>query len=139
VEGRCLFSGKVDVIVCDGVVGTSPLKICEGMAMGVAHQVYLRKRLTKASFGIPQVGYLCFVWHGGAERASRAHHGLRGVRRARRSSGRSAGVCVISGHCRVQRQTRQERQSASPQGDLARRAGEREKIETRLALTHAQV
>src|SRR5579863_488428 len=35
VEGGDLFSGSVDVIVCDGFVGNIALKICEGLAMGI--------------------------------------------------------------------------------------------------------
>jgi glycerol-3-phosphate acyltransferase PlsX len=33
VEGGDLFSGEVDVIVCDGFVGNIALKICEGLAV----------------------------------------------------------------------------------------------------------
>ena len=32
VEGRDLFNGKVDVVVCDGFVGNVALKACEGVA-----------------------------------------------------------------------------------------------------------
>ena len=35
VEGGDLFSGEVDVIVCDGFVGNIALKICEGLALQV--------------------------------------------------------------------------------------------------------
>ena len=35
VEGQDLFSGKVDVIVCDGFVGNVSLKVMEGMAYGI--------------------------------------------------------------------------------------------------------
>ena len=35
VEGRDFFSGKVDVIVCDGFVGNVALKVMEGMACGM--------------------------------------------------------------------------------------------------------
>ncbi len=35
VEGQDLFSGKVDVIVCDGFVGNVALKVMEGMAHGI--------------------------------------------------------------------------------------------------------
>ncbi len=35
VEGQDVFSGKVDVIVCDGFVGNVALKVMEGMAYGV--------------------------------------------------------------------------------------------------------
>ena len=43
VEGGDLFSGEVDVIVCDGFVGNIALKICEGLAV----QIFglLRKKL----------------------------------------------------------------------------------------------
>jgi len=33
VEGGDLFSGEVDVVVCDGFVGNIALKICEGLAL----------------------------------------------------------------------------------------------------------
>src|SRR5271169_6547737 len=35
VEGGDLFSGDVDVIVCDGFVGNIALKICEGLALNI--------------------------------------------------------------------------------------------------------
>lgn len=35
VEGRDFFSGKVDVIVCDGFVGNVALKVMEGMGHGI--------------------------------------------------------------------------------------------------------
>lgn len=35
VEGGDLFSGDVDVIVCDGFVGNIALKICEGLALSI--------------------------------------------------------------------------------------------------------
>ncbi|OLE58227.1 MAG: phosphate--acyl-ACP acyltransferase [Chloroflexi bacterium 13_1_20CM_2_59_7] len=35
VEGGDLFSGSVDVIVCDGFVGNIALKICEGLAVSI--------------------------------------------------------------------------------------------------------
>lgn len=35
VEGQDVFSGKVDVIVCDGFVGNVALKVMEGMAHGM--------------------------------------------------------------------------------------------------------
>ncbi len=54
VEGGDLFSGKVDVIVCDGFVGNIALKICEGLAMEVVK--FLRK--TYDSSFASQVGYL---------------------------------------------------------------------------------
>jgi phosphate acyltransferase len=37
VEGRDVFSGSCDVVVCDGFVGNVVLKLMEGMAAGVLH------------------------------------------------------------------------------------------------------
>jgi len=54
VEGGDLFSGKVDVIVCDGFVGNIALKICEGLAMEIVK--FLRKTY-KGSL-TSQLGYL---------------------------------------------------------------------------------
>jgi phosphate acyltransferase len=54
VEGGDLFSGKVDVIVCDGFVGNIALKICEGLAMEIVK--YLRKTY-KGSLA-SKVGYM---------------------------------------------------------------------------------
>jgi phosphate acyltransferase len=54
VEGGDLFSGKVDVIVCDGFVGNIALKICEGLALEIFG--LLRKSI-KSSLA-SQVGYL---------------------------------------------------------------------------------
>src|SRR3954466_703259 len=44
VEGRDLYNGKVDVIVCDGFVGNVALKISEGLVEAVRH--LLRESLT---------------------------------------------------------------------------------------------
>src|SRR5437764_4160683 len=52
VEGGDLFSGDVDVIVCDGFVGNIALKICEGLAVSIFD--LLRKSL-KSSI-LSQVG-----------------------------------------------------------------------------------
>lgn len=43
VEGKDLFSGKCDIIVCDGFVGNVALKVTEGVAMTI-HQ-FLKKHL----------------------------------------------------------------------------------------------
>jgi phosphate acyltransferase len=52
VEGGDLFSGSVDVIVCDGFVGNIALKICEGLAF----QIFgLMRRSINSSF-LSQVG-----------------------------------------------------------------------------------
>src|ERR1700757_2143346 len=47
VEGGDLFSGKVDVIVCDGFVGNIALKICEGLAMEI---VKFMKKTYRSTF-----------------------------------------------------------------------------------------
>ena len=47
VEGRDLYSGKADVIVCDGFVGNVALKVSEGLAEAVVHS--LRDSLTATS------------------------------------------------------------------------------------------
>ncbi|HXR33175.1 MAG TPA: phosphate acyltransferase PlsX [Verrucomicrobiae bacterium] len=90
VEGGDLFSGKVDVIVCDGFVGNIALKICEGLAMEIVK--FLRKTY-KSSFA-SQVGYLLSkgAMKGIRQKMDYAEYGgapLLGVR----------GVCVI-GHGR---------------------------------------
>ncbi len=54
VEGGDLFSGEVDVVVCDGFVGNIALKICEGLAMEIFG---LLKKAVKSSIS-SQVGYL---------------------------------------------------------------------------------
>jgi len=52
VEGGDLFSGEVDVIVCDGFIGNIALKICEGLAF----QIFgLLKKSLKSSL-MSQVG-----------------------------------------------------------------------------------
>jgi glycerol-3-phosphate acyltransferase PlsX len=52
VEGGDLFSGDVDVIVCDGFVGNIALKICEGLALQIFR---LLKKSLKSSL-MSQVG-----------------------------------------------------------------------------------
>jgi glycerol-3-phosphate acyltransferase PlsX len=54
VEGGDLFSGKADVVVCDGFVGNIALKICEGLAREVVK--FLRK--TYQGSLASQLGYL---------------------------------------------------------------------------------
>jgi phosphate acyltransferase len=125
VEGNDLFSGKVDVIVCDGFVGNIALKICEGLAMEIVK--FLRKTY-KGSLA-SQVGYLLskgalkaikrtmdYSEHGGAP--------LLGVR----------GVCVIShGKSNANAIKNAIRVAAG----LAR-ARVNEKIEQELSLAHAR-
>jgi phosphate acyltransferase len=89
VEGRELFSGDVDVIVCDGFVGNIALKICEGLALHIfgllkkslesslASQLGalftrgafkgLRKRIDYSEYGgapLLGVGGICVIGHG---------------------------------------------------------------------------
>ena len=48
VEGKALFSGKCDVVVCDGFVGNIALKVTEGTAEAI--QVFLKRHLLKTNF-----------------------------------------------------------------------------------------
>jgi glycerol-3-phosphate acyltransferase PlsX len=54
VEGREVFSGTVDVIVCDGFIGNVALKISEGVALHIASLLKKALKSTIAS----QVGYV---------------------------------------------------------------------------------
>jgi glycerol-3-phosphate acyltransferase PlsX len=54
VEGRDVFQGDVDVVVCDGFVGNIVLKISEGLA--VATMTMLRDEILKSLRA--QIGYL---------------------------------------------------------------------------------
>jgi glycerol-3-phosphate acyltransferase PlsX len=54
VEGGDLFSGIVDVIVCDGFIGNVALKICEGLALEIFG---LLKKSIQSSLA-SQVGFL---------------------------------------------------------------------------------
>jgi glycerol-3-phosphate acyltransferase PlsX len=54
IEGRDIFAGKVDVVVCDGFVGNIVLKLSEGLAEAVSSM--LREEIKK-SF-ICKIGYL---------------------------------------------------------------------------------
>lgn len=47
VEGKDLFSGKCDVIVCDGYVGNVALKVIESTAEAI--QVFLKRHLLKSN------------------------------------------------------------------------------------------
>ena len=90
VEGRELFSGDVDVIVCDGFVGNIALKICEGLAL---HIFGLLKKSLESSLA-SQLGSLFTrgAFKGLRKRIDYSEYGgapLLGVR----------GICVI-GHGR---------------------------------------
>ncbi len=54
IEGRDVFSGSVDVIVCDGFIGNVALKISEGVAQHIAAVLKKALKSTLAS----QVGYV---------------------------------------------------------------------------------
>jgi glycerol-3-phosphate acyltransferase PlsX len=47
VEGKAIFSGKCDVVVCDGFVGNVALKVTEGTAEAI--QFFLKRHLLKAN------------------------------------------------------------------------------------------
>lgn len=89
VEGKDVYAGEVDVIVCDGFTGNVTLKISEGLVETVQHLLYaelsstfgtrvgyllsrqafrrFRKRLDAAEYGgAPLLGLngLCIVGHG---------------------------------------------------------------------------
>lgn len=125
VEGSDLFSGKVDVLVCDGFVGNIALKICEGLALEIIK--FLRKmyRTSLAS----QVGYLLSkgAFKGIKRTMDYSEYGgapLLGVR----------GVCIIShGKSNANAMKNAIRVAAG----LAR-VRVNEKIEQELSLTHAK-
>jgi glycerol-3-phosphate acyltransferase PlsX len=54
IEGRDIFAGKVDVVVCDGFVGNIVLKLSEGLAEAVGSM--LREEIKKSL--ICKIGYL---------------------------------------------------------------------------------
>jgi phosphate acyltransferase len=90
VEGGDLFSGNVDVIVCDGFVGNIALKICEGLALQIFEVL---KKSLKSSL-VSQVGAMLSqgAFKGLKKKIDYTEYGgapLLGVR----------GVCVI-GHGR---------------------------------------
>jgi phosphate acyltransferase len=124
VEGGDLFSGDVDVIVCDGFVGNIALKICEGLAMEIVK--FLRKTY-KGSLA-SQLGYLLTkgAFKGIKRTMDYSEYGgapLLGVR----------GVCVIShGKSNANAMKNAIRVAAG----LAK-ARVNEKIEQELSLTHA--
>ncbi|HEX8872473.1 MAG TPA: phosphate acyltransferase PlsX [Candidatus Acidoferrum sp.] len=124
VEGSDLFSGKVDVLVCDGFVGNIALKICEGLAMEIVK--FLRKTY-KGSWA-SQLGYLL------------SRGALKGIKRTMDYSEYGGapllgvrGVCVI-GHGRSNANA--VKNAIRVAAGLAR-ARVNEKIEQELSLVHA--
>ena len=90
IEGRDLFEGKADVVVCDGFVGNTMLKLSEGLAKSlfkaIAHEVLskdpelairlepvvsgLKKKNDYHEYGgAPLLGVagVCFICHGSSE------------------------------------------------------------------------
>ncbi|MDI6758546.1 MAG: phosphate acyltransferase PlsX [Candidatus Omnitrophota bacterium] len=55
IEGKALFSGKCDVVVCDGFVGNIALKVTEGTAEAI--QVFLKRHLLKTGL-LGKIGIL---------------------------------------------------------------------------------
>ena len=75
VEGRDIFSGEVQVVVCDGFVGNVVLKVMEGMAESLTHIIMkeVKRFLPKTSTGALDPGIferlrekLDYAEHGGA-------------------------------------------------------------------------
>jgi glycerol-3-phosphate acyltransferase PlsX len=54
IEGKDIFSGKADVVVCDGFIGNIALKISEGLAETILKM--LKREITSGSTG--RIGYL---------------------------------------------------------------------------------
>jgi glycerol-3-phosphate acyltransferase PlsX len=54
IEGKDLFSGKADVIICDGFIGNIVLKVSEGLAETILKM--LKQEITAGSAG--RIGYL---------------------------------------------------------------------------------
>jgi phosphate acyltransferase len=125
VEGGDLFSGKVDVIVCDGFVGNIALKICEGLAMEIMKFLGKTYKGSLAS----QVGFLLSrgAFKGIKRTMDYSEYGgapLLGVR----------GVCVI-GHGRSNANA--VKNAIRVAAGLVR-ARVNEKIEQELSLTQAK-
>lgn len=55
IEGKALFSGKCDIILCDGFVGNIALKVTEGTAEAI--QIFLKRHLLKSSL-LGKIGIL---------------------------------------------------------------------------------
>lgn len=55
IEGRDLFTGNVDVAVCDGFVGNVALKLSEGLSMSLSRVL---KRELLSSGVLPKIGTL---------------------------------------------------------------------------------
>lgn len=65
VEGRDIFTGEVDVIVCDGFVGNVALKLAEGLASSIA------RILKRELLGTPVAKFGAFLSKGAFKRFTR--------------------------------------------------------------------
>ncbi|MBF0520812.1 MAG: phosphate--acyl-ACP acyltransferase, partial [Nitrospirae bacterium] len=55
IEGKDIFKGLADVIVCDGFIGNTVLKVSEGLAEAVIQ--ILKNEISDLTFG--KLGFLC--------------------------------------------------------------------------------
>ena len=120
VEGRNLFSGDVDVIVCDGFVGNIALKISEGLALHVFG--LMRKALESTMASQLESLFTQGAFKGLQKRIDYSEYGgapLLGVR----------GICVI-GHGRSNANAIK---NAIRVAAALARAGMKDKIEEELA------
>ncbi len=121
VEGRELFNGQADVVVCDGFVGNVVLKASEGLAdmilhtlahgvvaelqhekeraVGAFHKMGERFRYSETG-GAPLLGIdgLCLICHGSSD-ATTIRNALRTVGRLNDSQLNDRIVETINGHC----------------------------------------
>lgn len=54
VEGRDIFNGRADVVICDGFVGNAALKICEGLAEAIGAMIREELKISWRA----KIGYL---------------------------------------------------------------------------------
>jgi len=54
VEGRDIFNGRADVVICDGFVGNAALKICEGLAEAIGAMIRQELEISLRA----KIGYL---------------------------------------------------------------------------------
>ena len=85
VEGRDLFTGNVDVVVCDGFVGNVALKLSEGLGSSLTH--VLKRELVDSGLLPPGAGTFL------AKKAFKRFAKVVGLRRIWRSA--SAWACRV--------------------------------------------
>ncbi len=121
VEGRDLYNGKSDVIVCDGFVGNVALKISEGLVETV--RKLLRESLASTLAG--KVGYVLSrqAYAMFRQRLDYSEYGgapLLGVRGVVIISHGSSNPNAIKNAIRVARESHQRRVNAAIEAQLAR-------------------